>query len=106
MTARLAVLRVDFALACGDLLVDFLRPTFAACRFKDFFATEPLKSYLDRASRKKFERLSNLFRDRSSFVKSVLYRRYIAPQKCADGFCLLFWKHQRLICGIVIMRNA
>jgi DNA-binding CsgD family transcriptional regulator len=73
---------------------------------EDFFATEPLKSYLDRASRKKFERLSNLFRDRSSFAKSVLYRRYIAPQKCADGFCLLFWKHQRLICGIVIMRNA
>ena len=73
---------------------------------ENFFATEPLKSYLDRASRKKFLRLSNLFRDRSSFVRSVLYRRYIAPQKCADGFCLLFWKHQRLICGNAIMRTV
>jgi DNA-binding CsgD family transcriptional regulator len=71
-----------------------------------FFAAEPLKSYLARAPRKKFVRLSNLFRNRSSCVRSVLYRRYIAPHKCADGVCLFFWKRQRLICGIAIMRSA
>ncbi|PYJ88373.1 MAG: hypothetical protein DME71_13225, partial [Verrucomicrobia bacterium] len=29
-----------------------------------------------------------------------------APQKCAHGVCLLFWKDQRLICVIAIMRTA
>jgi len=72
----------------------------------DFFAAEPLKSYLVGTARNKCMRLSNLFRDRNSFVRSVLYRRHIAPQKCAHGFCLFFWKRQRLICGIAIMRTA
>jgi DNA-binding CsgD family transcriptional regulator len=70
-----------------------------------FFAVEPLKSHLARA-RKKLVRLSNLFCNRSSFVRSVLYRRYIAPQKCAHGLCLFFRKRRRLICGIAIMRTA
>src|SRR5439155_5151201 len=34
------------------------------------------------------------------------YRRYMAPQKCAHGVSLLFWKNQRLICVIAIMRTA
>jgi DNA-binding CsgD family transcriptional regulator len=71
-----------------------------------FFAVEPLKSYLGRPERKKFVRLRNLFRNRSSFVRSVLYRRYIAPQKCAYGLCLLLWKGQRLICGMAILRPS
>jgi len=69
-----------------------------------FFAVEPLKSYLGRPERKKFVRLRNLFRDRSSFVRSVLYRRYIAPQECAGGVCLFLWKRKRLICGMAILR--
>ena len=72
----------------------------------DFFAADPLKSYLVGTARKKCMRLNNLFRNRNSFARSVLYRRHIAPQKCAHGFCLFFWKRQRLICGIVIMRTA
>src|SRR5262249_22802053 len=73
---------------------------------EDFFAAEPLKSYLVGPAREKFVPLSNLFRNRHSFARSVLYRRHIAPQKCAHGFCLFFWKRQRLICGIAILRNA
>jgi DNA-binding CsgD family transcriptional regulator len=72
----------------------------------DFFAAEPLKSYLAQAPRKKFMRLGNLFCNRSSFVKSNLYRRYIAAQKCAHGFCLFFWKRKRLICVIAILRTV
>src|SRR5947208_1609395 len=30
----------------------------------------------------------------------------MAPQKCAHGVCLLFWKDQRLICVIAIVRTA
>lgn len=70
------------------------------------FTAEPLKSYLARPVRKKFLRLSNLFPNRSSFVRSALYRRYIAPHKCARGLCLFFWKRQRLVCGIAILRPA
>jgi DNA-binding CsgD family transcriptional regulator len=73
---------------------------------EDFFAVEPLKSYLVGTAHKKCMRLSNLFRNRNSFVRSLLYRRHIAPQKCAHGFCLFFWKRQRLICGIAIMRTG
>ena len=73
---------------------------------EDFFAAEPLKTYLASPARKKLVRLSDLFHNRSSFVRSVLYRRYIAPQKRAHCFCLFFWKRQRLICGIAIMRTA
>ena len=73
---------------------------------EDFFAAEPLRSYLVGTAHKKFVRLSNLFPNRNSFVRSVLYRRHIAAQKCAHGFCLLFWKRQRLICGIAIVRSA
>jgi DNA-binding CsgD family transcriptional regulator len=72
---------------------------------EDFFAVEPFKSYLARAC-KKLVRLSNLFCNRRSFLRSVLYRRYIAPQKCAHGLCLFFRKRRRLICGIAIMRTA
>ena len=39
-------------------------------------------------------------------MKSAFYRRYMAPQKCAHGVGLFFWKDQRLICVIAIMRTA
>src|SRR5262245_15225118 len=71
-----------------------------------FFAADPLKSHLALPPHEKFVPLGNLFRNRSSFVKSLLYRRYIAPQKCVHGVCLFFWKRQRLICGIAIMRTS
>ena len=71
-----------------------------------FFAAEPLKSYIAAQPRQRFVRISDLFSNRSSLMKSAFYRRYMAPQKFAHGVCLLFWKDQRLICVIAIMRTA
>jgi DNA-binding CsgD family transcriptional regulator len=71
-----------------------------------FFAAEPLKHYIAAEPRHRFVRISDLFSNRSNLMKSALYRRYMAPQKCAHGVCLLFWKDQRLICVIAIMRTA
>jgi DNA-binding CsgD family transcriptional regulator len=73
---------------------------------EDFFSVEPLKSHLGRLPRKKLVRLKNLFPNRSSFVRSTLYRRYIAAQECAYGMCLFLWKRERLVCGIAILRAA
>ena len=71
-----------------------------------FFAAEPLKSYIAAQPRQKFVRISEIFSNRSSLMKSTFYRRYMAPQKCAHGVGLPFWKGQRLICVIAIMRTA
>src|SRR3989442_11879173 len=71
-----------------------------------FFTAEPLKSYIAAHPRQRFVRISDLFSNRSSLMKSGFYRRYLAPQKCAYGVCLFFWKSQRLICVIAIMRKA
>src|SRR5437899_5924035 len=71
-----------------------------------FFTAEPLKSYTAAQPRQRFVRISDLFSNRSSLMKSAFYRRYMAPQKCANGLGLLFWKNQRLICVIAIMRTA
>src|SRR5438034_3329661 len=71
-----------------------------------FFTAEPLKRYIAAQPRQRFVRISDLFSNRSSLMKSAFYRRYMAPQKCAHGLGLLFWKDQRLICVIAIMRTA
>jgi DNA-binding CsgD family transcriptional regulator len=71
-----------------------------------FFAAEPLKSYIAAQPHHRFVRISDLFSNRSSLIKSAFYRRYMAPQKCAHGVCLSFWKDQRIICVIAIMRTA
>src|SRR5436309_13611752 len=71
-----------------------------------FFAADPLKSYIAARPRHRFVRITNLFSNRNSLTKSAFYRRYMAPQKCAHGVCLFFWKDQRLICMIAIMRTA
>lgn len=71
-----------------------------------FFIAEPFKSYIAAQPRHRFVRISDLFSNRSSLMKSAFYRRYMAPKKCAHGVCLLFWKDQRLICAIAIMRTA
>src|ERR1043166_5816760 len=70
------------------------------------FSPEPLKSYIATQTHHRFVRISDLFSNRSSLMKSAFYRRYMAPQKCANGVCLLFWKDQRIICVIAIMRTA
>src|SRR6266404_1882275 len=71
-----------------------------------FFTAEPLKSYIAAQPRQRFVRISDLFSNPSGLMKSAFYRRYMAPQKCAFGVCLLFCKNQRLICVIAIMRTA
>jgi DNA-binding CsgD family transcriptional regulator len=71
-----------------------------------FFAAEPLKSYIAAQPRDRFVQISDLFSNRSCLMKSAFYRRYMAPQKCAHGICLFFWKDQRLICVIAILRTA
>ena len=71
-----------------------------------FFTAEPLKSYIAAQARHRFVRICDLFSNRRSLMKSAFYRRYMASQKCADGVGLLFWKDQRLICVIAIMRTA
>ena len=72
----------------------------------DFFAAEPLRSHVSGRPRKRFVRISDLFANRSRLIKSVLYRRYLAPHHCRHGVILFFWKNQRLICAITIMRTA
>ena len=71
-----------------------------------FFAADPLKSYIAARPRHRFVRITDLFSNRNSLTKSAFYRRYMEPQKCAHGVCLFFWKDQRLICMIAIMRTA
>jgi len=72
----------------------------------DFFVAEPLRSYVVQGPRKKFVRLSDLFPSRASFGRSLFFRRYLLAKKCAHGVALFFWKRQRVICLITILRTA
>jgi DNA-binding CsgD family transcriptional regulator len=72
----------------------------------DFFMAEPLRSYTAQPRGKNLVRLDDLFSNRGSYLRSAFYRRYMLPQKCAHGVAILFWKRQRLICTIAILRTA
>ena len=72
----------------------------------DFFAAQALKRCANQTRRKKLVRLNDLFRSRNSFVRSGFYRRCMVPQKCAYDVTFCFWKQQRLICVIAILRTA
>ena len=72
---------------------------------KGFFAAEPFQTFVARRPHEKFVRFGKLFRNRKSFMKSAFYRRYMTPQKCAYGIGLFFWKRERLVCVIAIMRS-
>jgi DNA-binding CsgD family transcriptional regulator len=95
---------IGFTLQHNPILPPFTRWTRPMS--DGFFAAEPLKNYLATKRRKKILRISDLFSNRSSFAKSRLYRRYLAPRECAQAVCLLFRENQRLVCAIVIMRAA
>src|SRR5436189_841174 len=71
-----------------------------------FFNAAPLKGYIAGRPRNRFVRISDAFANRSSLLKSGFYRRYMAPQGCLHAVGLFFWKGQRLICVIAIMRTA
>lgn len=68
-----------------------------------FFITQPLKKFVDAQPHRKIVRIANLFSNRHAFARSTIFRRFIAPQKCAHAICLLFWQQRRLISAIVIM---
>jgi DNA-binding CsgD family transcriptional regulator/PAS domain-containing protein len=69
-----------------------------------FFAAEPLCSYIMRPRREKLVRLASLFDDHQSFERSDFCRRYMLPQDCGHGLAMFFWKRQRLICSLAILR--
>src|SRR6266581_4266375 len=95
---------IGFTLQHNPILPPFARSTLP---MRDgFFAAEPLKSYIAAQRRKRIVRIGDLFSNRRSFMKSRLYRRYMAPQECAQAVCLLFRERQRLVCAVVIMRAA
>jgi DNA-binding CsgD family transcriptional regulator len=71
---------------------------------EDLFTAEPLTRCAAKSRRRKILRLNSLFRSRSSFLRSSFYRRYLAPHKCDYGVTLFFWKQQRVICVIAIVR--
>jgi DNA-binding CsgD family transcriptional regulator len=71
-----------------------------------FFTAAPLENYIDCRPRHRFVRISDLFPNRSSLIKSTFYRRYMAPQRCPHVVCIFFWKNRRRICAIAIMRTA
>ena len=72
----------------------------------DFFMAEPLRSYTAQPRGKHLVRLDDLFSNRGSYVRSAFYHRYMMPQKCAHGVAILFWKRQRPMCTIAILRTA
>ena len=72
----------------------------------DSFGAQALGRCADQPRRKKLVRLRDLFRNRNSFIRSGLYRRCMAPHKCAYGVMLSFWKQKRVTCVIAILRTA
>lgn len=70
------------------------------------FDATPLKKYLDSHPRSRFVLSSDVFAERAQLVRSDFYRQYMAPQRRAHAIGLLFWRGQRLIGVIVIMRTA
>jgi DNA-binding CsgD family transcriptional regulator len=104
LTAAIPNRLIGFSLQHNPILPPFARWTLPMP--DGFFATEPLKSYIAAPRRKKIVRISDLFSNRRRFTKSSFYRRYIAPQECAQAVCLLFRERQKLVCAIVIMRAA
>jgi len=71
-----------------------------------FFVADRVKGYAGQRPRKKLARMDDLFPNCSGLLQSDLYRRFMAPRKCAHGAMLFFWKRQRLICLIAILRSA
>src|SRR5205809_1707190 len=71
-----------------------------------FFNAAPLKDYIAGRPHNRFVRINDVFSNRNSLIKSAFYRRYMAPQRCQHGVGLFFWKDERLICVIAIMRTA
>ena len=70
------------------------------------FNSIPLQDYLRSHPRRRFVRSSDIFSTMEKLEKSEFYQRYMEPQKRRYAIGLFFWRGQRLICVIVIMRTA
>jgi DNA-binding CsgD family transcriptional regulator len=70
------------------------------------FDSKPLTKYLNTHPHTRFLRSSDVFPREHNLMKSDFFRQYMAPQKCAHAIGLFFWRGQRLISVIVIMRTA
>src|SRR5213076_2328322 len=77
---------IRLSLQHNPVLPTIVRP--ARSLSEDFFAAEPLKSYIAGRPRKKLVRISDLFSSRSRLLKSTLYRRYMAPRNYRYGVVL------------------
>src|SRR5438093_10327021 len=62
-----------------------------------FFTAEPLKSYVAAHQSQKFVRISDLFSNRSTLMKSAFYRRYMAPQKMCSRRRPLFLERPKTV---------
>jgi DNA-binding CsgD family transcriptional regulator len=73
---------------------------------EDFLATELFDRCAMQSRRRKLARLNDLFHNRSSFLRSGFYRRYMAPHQCEYGVALFFWKQRKPICAMTILRSG
>src|SRR6266576_154469 len=70
------------------------------------FNSIPLQDYLRSHPRRRFVRSNDIFSTMEKLEKSEFYQQYMEPQKRRYAIGLFFWRAQRLICVIVIMRTA
>src|SRR5207248_3574957 len=70
------------------------------------FNSTLLQDYLRAHPRCRFVRSTDIFPNMEKLEKSDFYQQYMEPQKRRYAIGLFFWRGQRLICVIVIMRTA
>src|SRR5437773_4695410 len=68
-----------------------------------FFNAAPLKGYIAGRPRNRFVRISDVFANRSSLMKSAFYRRDVARQRCLHGVGLFFVRDERRVCVIALI---
>ena len=70
------------------------------------FNSTLLQDYLRAHPRCRFVRSTDIFLNMEKLEKSDFFQQYMEPQKRRYAIGLFFWRGQRLICVIVIMRTA
>jgi DNA-binding CsgD family transcriptional regulator/PAS domain-containing protein len=70
------------------------------------FALQPFNAYFAAHPRSKLVHISDVFPDARKLIRTRFYRNYLAPHECRHGVGLFFWRRQRLICIIAIMRTT
>jgi DNA-binding CsgD family transcriptional regulator len=70
------------------------------------FNSTLLQNYLRSHPRRRFVRSNDIFPNMEKLEKSEFYQKYMEPQKRRHAIGMFFWRGQRLIGVIVIMRTA